>query len=109
MDLVISLLLLLPFCPAGVTTQLTLTGIATIRFDSIRTTGTIGISTTIVTGINTTNMVVGDRIRIGTGYSEYYDPNVQVFPDVTFVTGIGVSTLTISKTTTNIGIRTSNC
>ena len=51
-------------------------------------------------------MVVGDRIRIGTGYSEYYDPNVQVFPDVTFVTGIGVSTLTISKTTTNIGIRT---
>ena len=51
-------------------------------------------------------MVVGDRIRIGTGYSEYYDPNVKVFPDVTFVTGIGVSTLTISKTTTNIGIRT---
>ena len=51
-------------------------------------------------------MVVGDRIRIGTGYGEYYDPNVQVFPDVTFVTGIGVSTLTISKTTTNIGIRT---
>lgn len=92
--------------PAGVTTQFTATGIATIRFDSIRTTGTIGISTTIVTGINTTNMVVGDRIRIGTGYSEYYDPNVQVFPDVTFVTGIGVSTLTISKTTTNIGIRT---
>ena len=36
----------------------------------------------------TTNMVVGDRD--GTGYSEYYDPNVQVFPDVTFVTGIGV-------------------
>ena len=92
--------------PAGVTTQFTATGIATIRFDSIKTTGTIGISTTIVTGINTTNMVVGDRIRIGTGYSEYYNPNVQVFPDVTFVTGIGASTLTISKTTTNIGIRT---
>jgi hypothetical protein len=52
-------------------------------------------------------MVVGDRIRIGTGYSEFYNPDIQVFPDITFVTGIGVSTLTISKTTTNTGIRTS--
>ena len=92
--------------PTGVTTQFTATGISTIRFDSIKTTGTIGISTTTITNINTTNMVVGDRIRIGTGYSEYYNPDTQVFPDITFVTGIGVSTLTISKTTTNTGIKT---
>lgn len=92
--------------PTGVTTQFTATGIATIRFDSIKTTGTIGISTSIVTGINTTNMIVGDRVRIGTGYNEYNNPDLQVFPDVTFVTGIGSSTLTISKNTTNTGIRT---
>ena len=91
--------------PAGVTTQFTATGIATIRFDSISTTGTIGISTTIITGINTTNMIVGDRVRLGTGYSSIL-PEVQTFPDVTFVTGIGVSSLTISKTTTNTGIKT---
>ena len=91
--------------PAGVTTQFTATGIATIRYDSIKTTGTIGISTTIITGINTTNMIVGDRVRLGTGYSSIL-PEVQTFPDVTFVTGIGVSSLTISKTTTNTGIKT---
>ena len=91
--------------PAGVTTQFTATGIATIRFDSIRTTGTIGISTTIITGINTTNMIVGDRVRLGTGYSSTA-PEIRTFPNTTFVTGIGASTLTISNTTTNTGVKT---
>ena len=35
--------------PAGVTTQFTATGIATIRFDSIKTIGTIGIGSTVIT------------------------------------------------------------
>ena len=91
--------------PAGVTTQFTATGIATIRFDSIRTTGTIGISTTIITGINTTNMIVGDRVRLGTGYSSTA-PEIRTFPNTTFVTGIGASTLTISNTTTNNAVKT---
>ena len=91
--------------PSGGSEQFRATGIATIRFNSIKTTGTIGISTTIITGINTTNMIVGDRVRLGTGYSSIL-PEVQTFPDVTFVTGIGVSSLTISKTTTNTGIKT---
>ena len=91
--------------PSGGSEQFRATGIATIRFNSIKTTGTIGISTTIITGINTTNMIVGDRVRLGTGYSSIL-PEVQTFPDVTFVTGIGMSSLTISKTTTNTGIKT---
>ena len=91
--------------PSGVTTQFTATGIATIRFDSISVTGTIGIGSTVITGINTTNMIVGDRVRLGTGYSSAY-PEVQTFPDPTHITGIGVSTLFISKTTTNTGIAT---
>ena len=33
-------------------------------------------------------------------------PEVQTFPDPTHITGIGVSTLFISKTTTNTGIAT---
>ena len=91
--------------PAGVTTQFTATGIATIRFNSISTTGTIGIGSTVITGINTTNMVVGDRVRIGTGHSST-SPVVKTFPDPTHIIGIGVSTLFISQTTTNTGIKT---
>ena len=91
--------------PAGVTTQFTATGIATIRFDSIKTIGTIGIGSTVITGINTTNMIVGDRVRLGTGYSSIL-PDVQTFPDPTHITGIGASTLFISQTTTNVGIAT---
>lgn len=91
--------------PVGVSTEFTATGISTIRFDSIKTTGTVGISTNIITGINTTNMIVGDRVRLGTGYSSVI-PSVQTFPSTTFVTGIGTSSLTISETTTNTGIKT---
>ena len=91
--------------PAGVTTQFTATGIATIRFDSIKVEGTIGISTNIITGINTTNMIVGDRVRLGTGYSSHL-PEIRTFPDPTFVTAIGAGELTISNTTTNVGIAT---
>ena len=91
--------------PAGFTTAFTATGIATIRFDSIKVQGTIGIATNIVTGINTTNMIVGDRVRLGTGYSSIL-PDVQTFPATTFVTGIGADSLTISETTTNTSIKT---
>ena len=80
-------------------------GIGTIRFNSISTTGTIGIGSTVITGINTTNMVVGDRVRIGTGHSST-SPVVKTFPDPTHIIGIGVSTLFISQTTTNTGIKT---
>ena len=50
-------------------------------------------------------MIVGDRVRLGTGYSSHL-PLVQTFPDPTHITGIGASTLFISQTTTNVGIAT---
>ena len=50
-------------------------------------------------------MVVGDRVRIGTGHSST-SPVVKTFPDPTHIIGIGVSTLFISQTTTNTGIKT---
>jgi hypothetical protein len=50
-------------------------------------------------------MVVGDRVRLGTGYSSHL-PEIQIFPDPTHITGIGASTLFISQTTTNIAITT---
>lgn len=50
-------------------------------------------------------MIVGDRVRLGTGYSSHL-PEVQIFPDPTHIIGIGASTLFISETTTNTGIAT---
>ena len=78
-------------------------GFATIRFNSIDTQGTIGIGSTVITGITTTNIVVGDRVRLTYGYDE---PLVNYIPEDTFVSSIGSSTLTMSAAATNTGIGT---
>ena len=78
-------------------------GIATIRFNSVKTQGTVGIGTTTITGISTTNIIVGDRVRLGIGYSDTYN----FIPTDTFVTSIGSSTISINQSTTNVGIATS--
>ena len=92
--------------PGGIGTEFTATGIATIRFDSIITEGTIGIGSTVVTGINTTNMIIGDRIRLESGY--HPEPTVEIIPRETFVTGIGLSELVMNNATTGIGTTTRN-
>jgi len=78
-------------------------GVATIRFNSVKTTGTIGIGSTTITGITTTNIIVGDRVRLGVGYSDAYN----FIPAETFVSSIGSGTLTMSAAATNVGIATS--
>jgi len=85
----------------------TATGISTIRFDSITTSGTIGIGSTVITGINTTNMVVGDRVRLQTGYDSPYE-RVYIIPKDTFVTSIGSSILTINNATVGLATTTQN-
>tara|TARA_R100000027_G_scaffold8257_1_gene6157 strand:+ start:342 stop:2888 length:2547 start_codon:yes stop_codon:yes gene_type:complete len=92
--------------PGGIGTQFTATGIATIRFDSIITSGTIGIGSTVITGINTTNMIIGDRVRLESGY--HPQPTVEIIPRETFVTGIGLSELVMNNATTGIGTTTRN-
>ena len=89
--------------PEGVSTEFQATGIATIRFNSLHYQGTVDVETPEITGINTLGVIVGDRVRLGIGYSDSYN----FIPENTFVTGIGQSSLTISDTPTNVGIATS--
>ena len=89
--------------PSGANEAFRATGITTIRFNSVKTEGTIGISSTIITGITTTNILVGDRVRLGVGYSDLYN----FVPTDTFVTSIGSSTVSINQAPTNVGIATS--
>lgn len=89
--------------PSGGNEQFRATGIATIRFNSIKTEGTIGIGSTSITGITTTNIIVGDRVRLGIGYS---DPITNIIPSDTFVTSIGSSTIFVNNSATNVGIAT---
>jgi len=88
--------------PAGVTTEFTATGIATIRFNSISTTGTLAATSTSITGINTIGMIIGDRVRLGIGYSDSHN----FIPEGTFVSGIGASSITLNQATTNVGVHT---
>jgi hypothetical protein len=89
--------------PVGGTEGFRALGIATIRFNSVSSSGTLGIGSTQISGINTTNIVVGDRVRLGVGYSDLYN----FIPDNTFVTSIGSSTVFINNAATNVGIATS--
>ena len=89
--------------PSGANEAFRATGITTIRFNSVKTQGTIGIGSTIITGITTTNILVGDRVRLGVGYSDLYN----FIPTDTFVTSIGSSTISINQSSTNVGIATS--
>ena len=79
-------------------------GVATIRYNSIETSGTLGIGSTIITGITTTNIIVGDRIRLANGYDS---PLFNFIPSGTYVSQIGLSTIYMSSTPTNVGIATS--
>ena len=89
--------------PSGANEAFRATGITTIRFNSVKTQGTIGIGSTTITGITTTNILVGDRVRLGVGYSDLYN----FVPTDTFVTSIGSSTVSINQVPTNVGIATS--
>ena len=89
--------------PGGADENFRALGFATIRSTSIKTQGTIGIGSNVITGITTTNIVIGDRIRLGVGYSDAYN----FIPAETFVNGIGPGVIRISNAATNVGIATS--
>ena len=89
--------------PGGADENFRALGVATIRSTSIKTEGTIGIGSTVITGITTTNIVIGDRVRLGVGYSDLYN----FIPADTFVNGIGPGLIRISNAPTNVGIATS--
>ena len=51
-------------------------------------------------------MIIGDRIRLESGY--HPEPTVEIIPRETFVTGIGLSELVMNNATTGIGTTTRN-
>ena len=71
--------------PGGANEQFRALGFTTIRFNSISTTGTLGIGASVIAGVNTANIFVGDRVRLGTGHSDHYN----FIPANTFVADIG--------------------
>ena len=89
--------------PGGANEAFRATGITTIRFNSVNTTGTIDTGSTIITGITTTDILVGDRVSLGVGYSDAYN----FIPTDTFVTSIGSGSVTLNQASTNVGIATS--
>ena len=90
--------------PAGVSEQFRALGVATMRYNSIETSGTLGIGSTIITGITTTNIIVGDRIRLASGYD---NPLVNFIATDSYVSQIGINTIYMSSTSFNVGIATS--
>ena len=92
--------------PGGANEQFRALGFTTIRFNSISTTGTLGIGASVIAGINTSNIFIGDRVRLGTGHSDHYN----FIPANTFVADIGppgTGLILLSNYGTNVGIATS--
>lgn len=87
----------------GADEQFRALGIATIRSTSVKTGGTVGIGSSVITGITTTNIIVGDRVRLSIGYNKPYN----FIPADIFVQSIGSNSLTMSESATNVGIATS--
>jgi len=79
------------------------TGITTMRYNSIFAEGTIGIGSTSIVGIATTGILIGDRVRLGVGYSDSYN----FINGDAYVTSIGATSVIISEAATNVGIATS--
>tara|TARA_Y100000590_G_scaffold455872_1_gene605313 strand:- start:561 stop:3125 length:2565 start_codon:yes stop_codon:yes gene_type:complete len=89
--------------PTSTAEQYRALGVATIRYNSIKTEGTVGIGSTVFTGITTTNIVVGDRVRM---FYDHDDVFVNYIPDDTWVTQIEPNEVYISAEATNVGIGT---
>ena len=89
--------------PGGADENFRALGIATIRSTSVKTEGTVGIGSSVITGITTTNIIVGDRVRLSVGHDKLYN----FIPADVFVQSIGSNSLTMSESATNVGIATS--
>ena len=87
--------------PGGTDEQFRALGVAQVRYDSVKTTGTVGIGSTVITGITTTNILLGDRVRLQYGFD---DPLINFIPSDTFVSGIGSTSIILNQAATNTSI-----
>ena len=79
------------------------TGISTMRYNSVFAEGTLGIGATTITGMDTVGILIGDRVRLGVGYSDSYN----FIDGDAYVTSISASSIVMSEAATNVGIATS--
>jgi len=79
-------------------------GVATMRLTSVKADGTVGIGSTYMTGITTTSIIVGDRVRLSAGSSDTYN----FIPADTYVSQIGYSTIYMSAAASNVSVASSN-
>ena len=96
--------------PGGADENFRALGIATMRFNSVKTAGVIGIGSNIITGITTTGIIVGDRVRLQYDYTTDHSiyPQTNFLTTSTYVSSIGSSTVQISEVATNVGIATTS-
>ena len=85
-------------------------GTCHMRFTSVQTQGTLGIGSDIITGIGTTNIIVGDRVRLAIGHSDVYGTALtgNFIQTGTYVSSIGIGSIFMSKVAVNVGIATTN-
>jgi hypothetical protein len=93
--------------PTGTPEQFRATGIATLRSNSVKTVGTISIGSSYISGIDTTGILVGDRIRTQYTYNSPY-PEISMIPNGTYVSSIGIGTIFMSGSATNVGLATTS-
>ena len=92
---------------AGINTEFIATGIATMRFDSIKTVGTISTESNLITGISTVGVIVGDRVRLTFHHNDPVVAN-NFISTTTHVSSIGVGSISLSENSTNVGIATTS-
>ena len=94
--------------PAGGSEAFRALGIATMRYDSVKTTGIIGIGSNYISGITTTGILKGDRVRLQYEYNIDHGlyPSTNFISTTTYVSSIGYGTVFLSEAATNVGVAT---
>ena len=93
--------------PAGISSEFRATGIATMRFDSVKTVGTMSTESNQITGISTVGIIVGDRVRLTFHHDDPIVAN-NFISSSTYVSSIGVGTIFLSENSTSVGIATTS-
>ena len=96
--------------PGGADEAFRALGTCHMRLTSVQTQGILGIGSDIITGIGTTNIIVGDRVRLAIGHSDVYGTALtgNFIQTDTYVSSIGVGSIFMSKVAINVGVATTN-
>jgi hypothetical protein len=96
--------------PGGIGEQFRALGVATMRYNSVKTSGIIGIGSNFITGITTTGILKGDRVRLQYEYLNDHNifPSINFISTTTYVSSIGYGTIFLSESATNVGVATTS-